>query len=120
MIYKAVAAILLAAGVVAPAGAGNESAALTLHYDRPAAAWTEALPIGNGRLGAMVFGRPADELLQLNEATLWSGGRSAAPSIPAPMPPWARYARRWPAATTRRPTPWRARCRAAIPKASCR
>jgi len=47
---------------------------LTLHYDRPAVAWTEALPVGNGRLGAMVFGRPGDELLQLNEATLWSGG----------------------------------------------
>jgi len=48
--------------------------ALTLHYDKPAAMWTEALPIGNGRLGAMVFGRPGEELLQLNEATLWSGG----------------------------------------------
>ncbi|MET0982794.1 MAG: glycoside hydrolase family 95 protein [Telluria sp.] len=48
--------------------------ALTLHYDQPAAAWTDALPVGNGRLGAMVFGRPEEELLQLNEATLWSGG----------------------------------------------
>ena len=48
--------------------------ALTLHYDKPASTWTEALPIGNGRLGAMVFGNVADELLQLNEATLWSGG----------------------------------------------
>ncbi|WBS04742.1 glycoside hydrolase family 95 protein [Pseudoduganella sp. SL102] len=47
---------------------------LVLHYDKPAAAWTEALPVGNGRLGAMVFGRPGEELLQLNEATLWSGG----------------------------------------------
>ncbi|WP_093558282.1 glycoside hydrolase family 95 protein [Pseudoduganella namucuonensis] len=47
---------------------------LTLHYDKPAAEWTDALPIGNGRLGAMVFGRPEQELLQLNEATLWSGG----------------------------------------------
>jgi len=74
MIYKTIASILLAAGVAASAGAGNETTALTLHYDRPAAAWTEALPIGNGRLGAMVFGRPTDELLQLNEATLWSGG----------------------------------------------
>jgi alpha-L-fucosidase 2 len=54
---------------------GRTAAAdLTLHYDQPAAAWTEALPVGNGRLGAMVFGRPGDELLQLNEATLWSGG----------------------------------------------
>lgn len=46
---------------------------LVLRYDRPAAVWTEALPVGNGRLGAMVFGGLADERLQLNEATLWSG-----------------------------------------------
>ena len=45
-----------------------------LWYDRPAAIWTEALPLGNGRLGAMVFGGVENELLQLNEATLWSGG----------------------------------------------
>lgn len=45
-----------------------------LRYDRPAAAWTEALPVGNGRLGAMVFGGIAQERLQLNEETLWSGG----------------------------------------------
>ena len=47
---------------------------LTLTYDKPATVWTEALPIGNGRFGAMVFGNPGDELIQLNEATLWSGG----------------------------------------------
>ncbi len=47
---------------------------LTLWYKQPAAVWTEALPVGNGRLGAMVFGGVADELIQLNEATLWSGG----------------------------------------------
>ena len=51
---------------------------LTLWYDKPAAQWVDALPIGNGRLGAMVFGggedrAPGDELLQLNEDTLWSG-----------------------------------------------
>ncbi|HVU16620.1 MAG TPA: glycoside hydrolase family 95 protein [Candidatus Didemnitutus sp.] len=46
---------------------------LELRYDRPATEWTEALPVGNGRLGAMVYGQPAHELLQLNEATLWSG-----------------------------------------------
>ena len=46
---------------------------LLLRYDRPAARWTEALPVGNGRLGAMVFGGVATEQLQLNEATLWSG-----------------------------------------------
>ena len=47
--------------------------ALTLWYEQPAQAWTEALPIGNGRLGAMVFGGVATEHLQLNEDTLWSG-----------------------------------------------
>jgi len=47
---------------------------LKLHYNQPAVEWTEALPIGNGTLGAMVFGRVDTELIQLNEATLWSGG----------------------------------------------
>ncbi|HZG78538.1 MAG TPA: glycoside hydrolase family 95 protein [Paenibacillus sp.] len=46
---------------------------MKLHYGKPAGAWTEALPIGNGRLGAMVFGGVAQERLQLNEDTLWSG-----------------------------------------------
>ncbi|CAN5782354.1 glycoside hydrolase family 95 protein [soil metagenome] len=47
---------------------------LKLWYQQPATVWTEALPIGNGRLGAMVFGGVQEELLQLNESTLWSGG----------------------------------------------
>ncbi|HVT71997.1 MAG TPA: glycoside hydrolase family 95 protein [Lacunisphaera sp.] len=47
---------------------------LVLRYDRPANEWVEALPIGNGRLGAMVFGGIAHERLQLNEDTLWAGG----------------------------------------------
>lgn len=49
-------------------------APLKLWYQQPAKVWTEALPLGNGRLGAMVFGRPDNELIQLNETTLWSGG----------------------------------------------
>lgn len=44
-----------------------------LWYDRPAQVWTEALPLGNGRLGAMVYGTPATEQIQLNEETLWAG-----------------------------------------------
>lgn len=47
---------------------------LRLWYEAPATAWTEALPVGNGRLGAMVFGGTARERLQLNEDTLWAGG----------------------------------------------
>ena len=46
---------------------------LRLWYQQPAARWEEALPLGNGRLGAMVFGRVAQERLQLNEDTLWAG-----------------------------------------------
>jgi alpha-L-fucosidase 2 len=47
---------------------------LELWYDKPATEWVEALPIGNGRLGAMVFGGIEREHLQLNEETLWTGG----------------------------------------------
>ncbi len=46
---------------------------LTLWYDTPANEWTEALPLGNGRLGAMVFGGIENEIIQFNEETLWSG-----------------------------------------------
>ena len=45
-----------------------------LYYNSPAADWNDALPVGNGRMGGMVFGKPADELIQLNEDSLWSGG----------------------------------------------
>ncbi|NUR55984.1 MAG: glycoside hydrolase family 95 protein [Acidobacteria bacterium] len=48
--------------------------ALTLWYRQPATAWVEALPIGNGRLAAMVFGGIVDERLQINEDTLCAGG----------------------------------------------
>ncbi len=46
---------------------------LKLHYDAPARVWEEALPLGNGRLGAMVFGDPQHERFQLNEETVWGG-----------------------------------------------
>ena len=44
-----------------------------LWYDQPAQTWTQALPIGNGTMGAMVFGTPAVERIQLNEETIWAG-----------------------------------------------
>lgn len=46
----------------------------TLWYDEPAAAWSQALPIGNGRLGGMVFGETENETITINEDTMWSGG----------------------------------------------
>ncbi len=54
---------------------------LSLWYRRPASVWTEALPIGNGRLGAMIFGGIEGERIQLNEDTLW-GGSPYDPSNP--------------------------------------
>jgi len=56
--------------------AGNFDPALLLWYRQPATNWLEALPVGNGRLGAMVFGGVTNEQIQLNEDTLWSGGRA--------------------------------------------
>ncbi|MDD4821636.1 MAG: glycoside hydrolase N-terminal domain-containing protein [Bacteroidales bacterium] len=47
---------------------------LKLWYKAPAKEWTEALPLGNSRLGVMVYGNPANEELQLNEETVWGGG----------------------------------------------
>ena len=60
---------------------------LSLWYTKPAKDWNEALPVGNGRLGAMVFGRVEDELIQLNEQTLWTGG----PVDPNPNPEAPKY-----------------------------
>ena len=48
--------------------------ATLLWYASPAKKWDEALPVGNGRLGAMVFGKNGEERIQLNEETYWSGG----------------------------------------------
>lgn len=47
---------------------------LKLWYKQPASKWTDALPIGNGRLGAMIYGDALNEHIQFNEETLWSGG----------------------------------------------
>jgi alpha-L-fucosidase 2 len=56
------------------AASASGANAWTLWYDRPASQWIEALPIGNGRLGAMVYGGIGEERLQINEDTLWAGG----------------------------------------------
>ncbi|WP_245588184.1 glycoside hydrolase family 95 protein [Algoriphagus terrigena] len=67
----------------------QESSPLTLWYKQPAAdVWTDALPIGNGRLGAMIYGNVENELIQLNEHTVWSGGpnRNDNPDALAALP----------------------------------
>src|SRR5690349_22816627 len=72
MIRKAAFTILLVLPVVFVIAQQD----LTLWYQQPAAQWVEALPIGNGRLGAMIFGGVTSERLQLNQDTLWSGAPS--------------------------------------------
>ena len=69
--------LLLAVGALACAAPSDRgritkvAGALKLWYRQPARQWIEALPLGNGRLGAMVFGDPVKERIQLNENTLW-------------------------------------------------
>jgi alpha-L-fucosidase 2 len=52
----------------------NFNPSTIMWYDSPAEEWEQALPVGNGRLGAMIFGRFSEERIQLNEDTYWSGG----------------------------------------------
>ena len=61
---------------------------LKLWYDQPAKQWVEALPVGNGRLGAMIYGDPSNEVIQLNENTLWAGSpnRNDNPDAKAALP----------------------------------
>jgi len=61
-------------GGIASAASGEKAASsesLKLWYQQAASTWTEALPLGNGRLGARVFGAPAKERFQFNESSLW-------------------------------------------------
>ena len=70
---KIINLLILSLVIISNLCAQNESL-LKLWYNEPAERWVEALPVGNGRLGAMVFGNPANEVIQLNENTVWAGG----------------------------------------------
>lgn len=63
----------MSAGNTRPAKVESE---LKLWYDEPAEKWTDALPVGNGCFGAMIFGKPVNELIKLNHDTFWRGGPS--------------------------------------------
>ena len=67
------ALVLLILAAALYAGSAQAAGAHRLWYDRPAMTWTQALPIGNGTMGGMVFGTPAAERIQLNEETIWAG-----------------------------------------------
>jgi len=79
--YPAIIGLLLSQQIFAqdvkiPVAIDNKTInpATLMWYDAPAEVWEEALPIGNGRLGAMVSGKYGEERIQLNEETYWSGG----------------------------------------------
>jgi alpha-L-fucosidase 2 len=71
--FVALSLLMRAAAPSLAAEAPPAPDSLRLWYQHPAEQWVEALPIGNGRLGVMVFGRPAEERLALNEDTVWAG-----------------------------------------------
>src|SRR5690349_9313131 len=71
---KKAIALFLFAGVQFMHARAQNSKPLNLWYNKPATQWVEALPVGNGHIGAMIFGGVEEELLQLNESTLYSGG----------------------------------------------
>ena len=67
--------VLLAGLALVTVKASPQQAGMQLWYNAPAGkVWEAALPVGNGRLGAMVYGNPGTELLRLNETTVWTGG----------------------------------------------
>jgi alpha-L-fucosidase 2 len=65
--------LLVLLALVVLVGQARAAEPWLLLYDKPATKWSEALPVGNGRLGAMVFGGVAEERIQFNEDTLWTG-----------------------------------------------
>ena len=71
MILKTITA--MAACALTAAASAQTDDGLSLWYDRPATVWNEALPIGNGHVAAMLYGRPDEECLQLNETSFWAG-----------------------------------------------
>lgn len=72
------AALILLIAWCAPVMASDDAS--VMRYDRPAEKWVEALPVGNGRIGAMVFGGIAKERIQFNEDSLWTGTSESRPN----------------------------------------
>lgn len=75
--------------VTGEASGGQSAGDLSLWYDEPAGnEWVRALPLGNGRLGAMVYGNPGSERIRLNEDTVWAGSpyRNDSPDARAALP----------------------------------
>jgi alpha-L-fucosidase 2 len=73
ILHMKIRSILLLIGITGYIVSYSQDPSLRLFYKQPAVKWTEALPIGNGRLGGMIFGGVARDHVQFNEETLWTG-----------------------------------------------
>ena len=67
--------ILLSVAIALSCIVSAQKKDLELWYKQPAATWTDALPIGNGRIGAMIYGNTSHEIIQLNEESVWAGSK---------------------------------------------
>ncbi len=85
---KKIFACYLVSLTLVSAAFAQEKSLLKLWYNEPAKQWVEALPVGNGRLGAMIYGNPENEVIQLNENTVWAGSpnRNDNPDAKAALP----------------------------------
>ena len=72
-LFKSICRFYIGIPILLLSGSATAQSNLKLWYDQPATNFNEALPIGNGRLAAMVFGAPASDKLQLNEESIWTG-----------------------------------------------
>jgi alpha-L-fucosidase 2 len=70
---KLVLVVLIVINLFSCSSKVKDTSSVQLWYNQPAGDWSQALPLGNGRLGAMVFGRTDTERIQLNEESLWAG-----------------------------------------------
>ncbi len=73
-LFKIIFSLMIAQTILTGFVLPQSNSLLKLWYNKPAKIWNEALPVGNGRLGAMIFGVPEQEKIQLNEGTVWAGG----------------------------------------------
>ena len=69
----------------------SDQAPMVLHYDKPATYFEESLPIGNGKIGALVYGGTDDNIIYLNDITLWTG-KPVDRNLDADAHKWARCA----------------------------
>jgi alpha-L-fucosidase 2 len=74
-LFKPFSGIIISLIVLSCSSERDKKHPIRLWYNQPASEWTEALPVGNGRLGAMVYGKTDREQIQLNEESLWAGSK---------------------------------------------